>query len=119
MNLPFTKHVLICIGPRCGNERNSSRVRQEFRKEFVRQGLLTGIKETPCVCFGLCSQGPNVIVYPDGVVYAGVKPQDVAQIVRDHLIGGKVVDRLLLRPKDDAAGEGVPPAPARGGGSSL
>jgi len=54
-------------------------VRQEFRKEFVRQGLLTGVKETPCVCFGLCSQGPNVIIYPEGVVYAGVKPQDVAR----------------------------------------
>ncbi len=100
MNLPFRKHVLICTGPRCGDERNSHRVRQEFRKEFVRQALFTGVKETQCICFGLCAYGPNVIVYPDGVVYSGVRPQDVAQIVREHLTGGRVVERLLLKKND-------------------
>ncbi len=108
MNLPYRKHVLICIGPRCGNERNSSRVRQEFRKEFVRQGMLTGVKETPCICFGLCRYGPNVIVYPDGAVYAGVRPQDVAQIVREHLQGGRVVERLLLQKTEEGGPDGDP-----------
>jgi (2Fe-2S) ferredoxin len=102
LNLPFRKHVLVCVGPRCGGERGSARVRQEIRKEFVRQGMLTGVKETECICFGLCRSGPNVIVYPDGVVYAGVKPQDVAQIVREHLGAGRVVDRLLYRPRQAA-----------------
>ncbi len=108
MNLPYRKHILICTGPRCGNERNSNRVRQEFRKEFVRQAMLTGVKETPCICFGLCTYGPNVIVYPDGIVYSGVRPQDVAQIVREHLALGRVVERLLFKKKE----EPVPPAGA-------
>jgi len=106
VNLPFKKHVLICTGPRCGAERKSNRVRQEFHKEFVRQAMLTGVKETQCICFGLCTHGPNVIVYPDGVVYSGVRPQDVAQIVREHLAGGRVVERLLLKKKEEPA---VPP----------
>ncbi|MGH9749739.1 MAG: (2Fe-2S) ferredoxin domain-containing protein [Candidatus Polarisedimenticolia bacterium] len=109
MNLPFRHHVLICLGPRCGGERGSHRIRQEFRREFVRQALPATVKETECICFGLCSHGPNVIVYPEGVVYSGVKPQDVAQIVRQHLVGGAVVERLLYKKK-----EAPPPAPEEG-----
>ena len=97
MNLPFKQHILICTGPRCGGERGSERIRQEFRKQFVRQSLPASVKDTPCICFGLCSYGPNVIIYPDGVVYSGVKPQDVAEIVREHLVHGRVIERLLLK----------------------
>ena len=106
MNLPFKQHVLICVGPRCGGERHSERIRQEFRREFVRQALPVSVKDTPCICFGLCSYGPNVIVYPDGVVYSGVKLPDVAEIVREHLVRGRVVDRLLFRRKDPTAPAG-------------
>lgn len=97
MNLPFATHVLICTGPRCGDERQSFRVRQEFRREFVRQAVPASVKETQCICFGLCSHGPNVIVYPAGVVYSGVRPKDVADIVREHLVHGRVVERLLFK----------------------
>ncbi len=97
MNLPYSRHVLICTGPRCGGERGSQRVRQELRREFVRQGIPASVKDTECLCFGLCTHGPNVIIYPDAVVYSGVKPQDVAEIVRRHLVGGQVVERLLYR----------------------
>ena len=120
MNLPYVRHVLICTGPRCGGERGSARIRQEIRREFVRQGIPATVKDTECLCFGLCTYGPNVIIYPDAVVYSGVTPKDVAEIVRRHLVGGQVVDRLLYRgPKktdtfaaepDDLgdAGEGTP-----------
>jgi len=101
MNLPYTYHVLICTGPRCGAERNSARIRQEFRKEFVRQRVPSTVKETQCICFGLCTHGPNVIIYPDGVVYSGVRPQDVTEIVRRHLLQGQVVERLLYKKKEE------------------
>jgi (2Fe-2S) ferredoxin len=106
LNLPFKHHILICTGPRCGGERGSNRVRQEFRKEFVRQGLPPSVKDTQCICFGLCRYGPNVIVYPEGVVYANVTPRDVAAIVREHLVGGRIVERLLLRRAPAAPGGG-------------
>lgn len=100
MNLPYSRHVLICVGPRCGGERGSVRIRQEFRKEFVRQGIGTTVKDTECLCFGLCTFGPNVIIYPEGVVYSGVKPNDVAEIVRRHVARGQTVDRLLYKKKE-------------------
>jgi len=111
VNLPFSKHVLICTGPRCGGERNSARVRQEFRKEFVRQSLPASVKETQCICFGLCTYGPNVIIYPDGVVYSAVKPQDVAEIVREHLIRGRVIQRLLFKKRETSAPPSEGPSP--------
>jgi hypothetical protein len=49
---PVLPHVLICVGPRCGGERGSMRIRQEFRKEFVRQGIGASVKDTECLCFG-------------------------------------------------------------------
>ena len=118
MNLPFKQHILICTGPRCGGERHSERIRQEFRRQFVRQSLPASVKDTPCICFGLCSHGPNVIIYPDGVVYSGVRQQDVAEIVREHLVRGRVVERLLLRkPAPDAAEETDPGTDPVPGGS--
>jgi len=105
MNLPYTRHVLICVGPRCGGERGSARVRQEFRKEFVRQGIPATVKETECLCFGLCTHGPNVIIYPEGVVYSGVRPNDVAEIVRRHVARGQVVERLLYKKKEPEVAE--------------
>ena len=102
MNLPFERHLLICTGPRCGGERNSTRIRQEFRREFVRQSVPATVKETQCICFGICSYGPNVIIYPDGVVYSGVKPQDVREIVREHICRGRVVERLLFKKREPA-----------------
>jgi (2Fe-2S) ferredoxin len=103
MNLPYSRHILICTGPRCGGERNSARIRHEFRKEFVRQRVPASVKETQCICFGLCTYGPNVIVYPDGIVYSGVQPPDVAEIVRRHLLQGQVVERLLYKKKEEPA----------------
>lgn len=103
MNLPYSHHVLICTGPRCGTERNSARIRQEFRKEFVRQAVPSSVKETQCICFGLCTYGPNVIIYPDGVVYSAVRPQDVSEIVRKHLLLGQVVERLLYKKREEPA----------------
>lgn len=112
MNLPFSLHVLICTGPRCGGERHSERIRQEFRRQFVRQAIPATVKDTPCLCFGLCTYGPNVIIYPDGVVYSAVAPQDVAEIVREHLVHGRVVERLLFKKKEPVPDGGTPDAPS-------
>jgi (2Fe-2S) ferredoxin len=59
---------------------------------------------TPCGCLGPCFEGPVVVVYPEGVWYAGVTPADAAEIVERHLRGGAPVERLLLpadAPEDD------------------
>jgi len=53
------------------------------------------VQVTTCGSFGLCTRGPNMVVYPEGVWYSGVQPGDVPEIVREHLAGDHVVQRLL------------------------
>jgi (2Fe-2S) ferredoxin len=54
------------------------------------------VQVTTTGCLGPCSEGPSVLVYPEGVMYAGVKKEDVAEIFDAHLQNGKPVDRLLI-----------------------
>jgi (2Fe-2S) ferredoxin len=56
---------------------------------------------TGCGCLGPCFDGPNMVVYPEGVWYAGVTPEDIPDVVRDHLIGGVPVARLRYHWPDD------------------
>lgn len=66
----------------------------------LRRGLGGEVAVTTSGCLGPCFEGPNVVVYPDGVWYAGVGDQDVDDIV-EHLAGGPVVERLRRRDEDD------------------
>jgi len=56
------------------------------------------ITNTGCfgICFGICEKGPIVVVYPDNVWYGSVTPDDVAEILDEHIEGGTIVDRLVL-----------------------
>ncbi len=90
---PFRYHLLLCIGPSC-SERRSEEVRDAFRDEIQRRGLEQAVRTTKCQCLDLCTSGPTVVVYPDGVWYKGVTPKDVAEIVREHLAAGRPVERL-------------------------
>lgn len=51
-------------------------------------------------CLGPCFDGPTVVVYPEGVWYVGVTPEDVAEIVESHMVGGRAVERLVYRSED-------------------
>jgi (2Fe-2S) ferredoxin len=59
------------------------------------------VQVTTSGCLGPCFDGPTVVVYPEGVWYAGVKVEDVPEIVQSHMVGGKPVERLLYRWPDD------------------
>lgn len=65
-----------------------------LRKEIASRGLGDQVLVTVCGSFGLCERGPNMIVYPDGVWYSGVGPNEVREIVESHFQQGKVVERL-------------------------
>lgn len=95
-NLPFKKQILICVGPHCGGRRGSSKVRAAFRQQIMTRKLQDEVKETQCICFGLCNFGPNIVIYPDGVWYHKVTPEDVPEIFEEHLLEGKVIRRLLF-----------------------
>jgi len=103
---PFRYHVFVCEqqkaeGVPCCAARGSAKVLEALRKEVAQRGLANDVLVTPCGSFGLCDRGPNMIVYPEGVWYSSVGPQDVPEIVKSHLQGGQVVERLAN--KDTAA----------------
>ena len=91
--------VLICGGTGCTSS-GSKLVREAFEKEIAAKGLSDEIKIVQTGCFGLCALGPVVIVYPDGTFYSRITPEDVSEIVEEHLLKGRVVERLEYKDVD-------------------
>ena len=89
-------HVMVCGGTGCTSS-NSAAVIAEFEKQLVEKGLDKEVKVVRTGCFGLCEAGPVVIVYPEGSFYAHVTTENVATIVDEHLIKGRIVKDLLYK----------------------
>ena len=96
-------HILICGGTGCTSSR-SMVIAEKLNAELKSRELENEIKVVTTGCFGLCALGPIMIVYPDGTFYSRVTEDDVAEIVEEHLIKGRVVERLVY---DDSGIENV------------
>ena len=94
-------HVLICGGTGCTSS-GSVKIHDAMEKELAVQGLSDEIKIVQTGCFGLCANGPIMIIYPEGTFYSHVKVEDVPEIVSEHLLKGRVVERLLHMEKTDS-----------------
>ena len=103
---PITHHIFVCTGKSC-SARDSAEVLSTFERELKARGILFGkeakgknpngtVVLTECASVGFCAIGAAVMIYPDGVWYAQVCADDVPQIVEDHIINGRVVERLAL-----------------------
>ena len=92
--------VLICGGTGCTSSGSAGLI-TEFEEQIKKQGLVDEVKVVRTGCFGLCALGPVVIVYPDGTFYSMVKKEDVAEIVSEHLLKGRVVERLVYKDVDE------------------
>ena len=68
-----------------------------MKQELQENGLTEEVKVVKTGCFGLCALGPIMIVYPEGAFYSMVKPEDVPEIVEEHLLKGRIVNRLLYQ----------------------
>ncbi|MDO4742518.1 MAG: NADH-quinone oxidoreductase subunit NuoF [bacterium] len=92
-------HILICGGTGCTS--SGSKVLQEtFAQQLEVNGLSDEVKIVQTGCFGLCALGPVVIVYPEGTFYSRVQQEDVAEIVTEHILKGRVVSRLVYTGKE-------------------
>ena len=89
-------HVLICGGTGCTSS-GSVMLQKAFDENIAQFGLSEEVKLVQTGCFGLCALGPIVIVYPDGTFYSRVTADDVKEIVEEHLLKGRIVDRLVYR----------------------
>ena len=106
-------HVLICGGTGCTSS-GSAALREKLAEEIKIKGLEEEIKIVQTGCFGLCALGPIMIVYPEGTFYSMVKPEDIPEIVEEHLLKGRIVERLVYTDKasKEAAAESETAAPA-------
>jgi NADH:ubiquinone oxidoreductase subunit F (NADH-binding)/(2Fe-2S) ferredoxin len=85
---------MICRGTGCTSS-NSEQIALKFEEEIKKHGLDKEVVVERTGCFGLCALGPVVIVYPEAAFYSMVKTEDVEEIVKEHLVKGRVVKRLL------------------------
>ena len=96
--------VLICGGTGCTSSGSVTLI-EEFEKRIAENGLSEEVKIVKTGCFGLCALGPVVIVYPDGTFYSRVQKDDVAEIVSEHLLKGRTVERLVYSDVDESVKE--------------
>jgi len=97
-------HVLICGGTGCTSS-GSVALRDKLAEELKAKGLEDEIKIVMTGCFGLCALGPIMIVYPEGTFYSRVETKDIPEIVEEHLLKGRIVERLVYNETGDAKGE--------------
>ena len=87
-------HVLICGGTGCTSS-GSAALHDKLADELKAKGLDEEIKIVMTGCFGLCALGPIMIVYPEGTFYSRVTVDDIPEIVEEHLLKGRIVERLV------------------------
>ena len=98
------RHIVLCGGTGCLSS-HSHEIKEAFEKLIAEKDLGDKVTVNQVGCFGFCSQGPFVKIYPEDTLYRMVKIEDVAEIIEKDIIGGEVIDRLLY--VDPATGEKV------------
>jgi len=103
MSKDLKRHVFVCIanrppmaGASCGSN-GSAAVIEKLQFALLEGGLMDRVRINGCTCLGPCDDGPNLVIYPEGVFYARVTPEDVDEIVEKHLAGGEPVGRLVYK----------------------
>jgi len=108
--MPFYRsHILVCSGTPC-ILKGSQAVQAALTREIKRRGLADEIKVVETGCLGISDKGPVMIVYPEGVTYCNITAVDIPDIVEEHLVKGRVVERLVYRDKTAAQVKAAPPA---------
>jgi (2Fe-2S) ferredoxin len=99
----FERHVFICANERPPDNpkgsctaRGSGAVVDAFKRELTERGIAGRMRAQKAGCLDYCRHGVTVVVYPDGVWYGRVTPDDVKEIVESHLLEGRPVERLRI-----------------------
>ncbi len=96
-------HVLVCGGTGCTSS-GCKQTQEAMLRALAEHGLADEVQVVETGCFGFCKMGPIVIVYPEATFYCEVHAEDAEEIVAEHLVKGRVVERLLFKePTTDRA----------------
>ena len=99
-------NILVCAGTGCSSS-NSALVYSALEAGLKEKGLQDEVKIVKTGCFGLCQRGPIVAIYPDKVFYCHVTPEDVDEIINEHVYKGRVVKRLEMTDIDNETKEKI------------
>jgi (2Fe-2S) ferredoxin len=98
------RHVFICTNRRDPSNpkgscaaKGAEQVREAFKKQMFERGLKGRMRANAAGCLDQCEHGCTVVVYPEQVWYGGVTPEDVTEIIDEHLVAGRPVERLRLK----------------------
>ncbi len=89
----YDAHVLVCTGGDC-TKKGAKNTKKALKSELRAEGLNRDVRVDNTGCLGLCKHGPNVVVYPEGTWYLGLKDKNVPEVVEEHLKGGEPVERF-------------------------
>jgi (2Fe-2S) ferredoxin len=99
----FEKHLFICCNQRevghprgCCDPKGQAQLQFLFKQKLALRGFKKRVRANMSGCLDQCEHGPTVVVYPDGVWYGRVTPDDVEEIIDSHIVNGKPVERLLI-----------------------
>ena len=101
---PFSRHVFVCTNRRpdgnpkgCCASKGSEALRDQLKEAVGKRGLHKKVRINSAGCLDACATGPSIVVYPEGVWYGGVTASDVDELVEQHLVQGRPVERLRLK----------------------
>src|SRR6056297_1305622 len=101
----YRSHILICTGTGCKSS-GAEDVKLSLQDELAKHDLLDEIKVVETGCHGFCEKGPIMVIYPEGVFYCELNPEDMEEVVEEHLLKGRTVERLLF--KEPMTEESIP-----------
>ena len=100
----YQRHVFVCINERppqhpkeCCFLKGSAEIRELLKSELKKRGLARVVRANTAGCLDACQHGPNMVIYPEGIWYGGVKKEDVAEIIERTILRGEVIQRLLIK----------------------
>jgi (2Fe-2S) ferredoxin len=99
----YDKHIFICVNQRaegaprksCG-EAHGMEIVDAFKKKLKEKNLPIKLRAQKAGCLDICDFGQTIVIYPEGVFYVGVSLNDVDEIIEEHIVNNRVVERLKL-----------------------
>ena len=91
----FEHHIFVCCNDKC-DRAEKQELKGCFKKEIKRRGLKGRVRANEAGCLDQCELGPTVVIYPQGIWYGRVQPDDVERIVEETVVNGRIIEDLLI-----------------------